>query len=107
MGAFLIFEMTNLEKRVAAFETSFNHIDNTLKKFEKALSDLKNAQADLQKLEEYYYNGWAEDLEADRRGEISNGINRGILSEDAIYNLLGESRSIGVEMIKVAIKMVE
>jgi phosphoglycolate phosphatase len=46
-------------------------------------------QADLNQLKEYQESGqWLEDFEADERGEIPQDIKRGILSEDALYNLL-------------------
>ena len=45
----------------------------------------------LQDLIEYYENGqWLRDYESDERGEVPNGLKRGVLSEDAVYNLLAE-----------------
>ena len=40
-------------------------------------------------LEEYRDSGlWLQDYEADERGELPAGLKRGVLSEDALYNLL-------------------
>ena len=33
---------------------------------------------------------WIDDFEADERGEIGPGVDRSILSEDGLYNLLSE-----------------
>ena len=43
----------------------------------------------LRLLEAYYSSGeWREDYEADERGEFPPDLKRGVLSQDALYNLL-------------------
>ena len=47
----------------------------------------------LRLLDEYYTSGeWREDYEADERGELPPDLKRGVLSQDALYDLLGERR---------------
>lgn len=42
-------------------------------------------------VKEYYENGlWLQDYEADERGELPADLKRGILSQDALYDLLSE-----------------
>ena len=42
-------------------------------------------------LKEYYENGlWLQDYEADERGELPADLKRGVLSQDALYNILSE-----------------
>ena len=49
---------------------------------------------DLRKLKEYYENGqWLEDYERDERGEFPPDLKRGVLSQDGLYDLLGEITS--------------
>ncbi|MBP3721336.1 MAG: DUF4298 domain-containing protein [Clostridia bacterium] len=67
-----------------------------VKKYER-LFDEALAQPDPEKLrllEAYYTSGeWLEDYEADERGEFPPGLKRGVLSQDALYNLLsGQDR---------------
>lgn len=46
----------------------------------------------LRILETYYTSGaWREDYEADERGELPTGLKRGVLSQDALYDLLAET----------------
>ena len=46
----------------------------------------------LRLLEVYYTSGeWREDYEADERGELPAGLKRGVLSQDALYDLLERS----------------
>ena len=43
----------------------------------------------LRRLDAYYTSGeWREDFEADERGELPPDLKRGVLSEDALYDLL-------------------
>ena len=43
----------------------------------------------LQKLTAYYESpDWRSDYESDERGELPQGLKRGVLSQDGIYNLL-------------------
>ena len=45
----------------------------------------------LRLLEAYYTSGaWREDYEADERGELPPDLKRGVLSQDALYDLLEE-----------------
>ena len=67
-----------------------------VKKYER-LFDEALAQPDPEKLrllEAYYTSGeWLEDYEADERGEFPSDLKRGVLSQDALYNLLsGQDR---------------
>lgn len=47
-------------------------------------------QEKLAALDTYYTSGqWREDYEADERGELPPDLKRGVLSQDALYDLLG------------------
>ena len=46
----------------------------------------------LRLLEAYYTSGqWREDYEADERSELPPDLKRGVLSQDALYDLLEEA----------------
>lgn len=66
-----------------------------VKKYEQ-LFDEAAATRDPEKLrllEAYYTSGeWREDYEADERGELPPGLKRGVLSQDALYDLLEEKQ---------------
>ena len=52
----------------------------------------KHTPEKLRLLEAYYTSGaWREDYEADERGELPSGLKRGVLSQDALYDLLAEA----------------
>lgn len=65
---------------------------------DEALSALRDPDLRTRELEckvsqlaEYYFSPlWRADYEADCAGKIPSGLKRGILSEDAVYNLLAD-----------------
>lgn len=67
-----------------------------VEKYEK-LFDEASATHDPEKLallNAYYTSGeWREDYEADERGELPPDLKRGVLSQDALYDLLEEVSS--------------
>ena len=53
--------------------------------------DDREIKEDIRLLDEYYKSeSWRNDFEADEKGELPGTLNRGVLSEDAIYNVLTE-----------------
>ena len=65
-----------------------------VKKYERLFDEAVSTH-DLEKLrmlEVYYTSGeWREDYEADERGELPPDLKRGVLSQDALYDLLEEA----------------
>ena len=65
-----------------------------VEKYER-LFDEASASRDpdvLSLLNEYYTSGeWREDYEADERGELPPDLKRGVLSQDALYDLLANA----------------
>lgn len=62
-----------------------------VKKYERLFDEAAAARdpEKLRLLEAYYTSGeWREDYEADERGELPPGLKRGVLSQDALYDLL-------------------
>ena len=50
-------------------------------------------------LERYQESGlWKEDYEADERGELPDGLRRGVLSEDGLYDLLEDISELNARM---------
>ena len=67
-----------------------------VEKYER-LFDEARSQPDAEKrrlLEAYYSSGaWREDYEADERGELPPDLKRGVLSQDALYDLLAREQN--------------
>lgn len=87
----------NLEFQLSALGT----LDKTLKMMKKSLKEYK-------KLMEYYYSEQRkQDLTADERGGIPDDLQRGVLSEDAIYNMMISYRETALDMMEIALAMLK
>ena len=64
-----------------------------------ALDDYAEAQKSLRELEDYYgSDDWKQDFADDEAGLLPQGLRRGVLSEDGIWNLLEDSRSLNTRI---------
>ena len=77
------FKKLSLEERVSFYERLFDEVSAAK---DSSVSDIKQM---LKILEEYYTSGqWLKDYEADEQGLLPDSIKRGVLSQDALYDLL-------------------
>ena len=75
-------------------EYRYDKVRRVLDELEEAVARYEDAKAEIKVLEEYMESGqWLRDFEADEAGEIPAGVKRGVLSEDALYDLLNSASS--------------
>lgn len=75
--------------RIRKMERRFNRVSKSVAALQHSLASLEALSDDIAELERYMSSGqWKEDFEADERGEFPEGLLRGVLSEDGLYNLL-------------------
>lgn len=80
---------TSLIERVRAMEEDFNAVRDSMNEMEVAISRFESVQERIEHLSNYLENGqFLKDFEADERGELPTDMPRGVLSEDALYDLL-------------------
>ena len=81
--------------RIVHYESILDRLTQALRSEEscRALSEMADDKEEL----EAYYQGplWRTDFDADEAGILPNMLRRGVLSEDAVYNLLTEWDSAG------------
>ncbi|MBR5099841.1 MAG: DUF4298 domain-containing protein [Bacteroidales bacterium] len=89
-------------QRIAAMEAAFDRTAEAVKALESALDAYETAQVDIDRLTDYLDSGaWREDFEADEAGLVPVELKRGVLSEDALYNLLGDIVSLHEQVQEV------
>ena len=93
--------------RIKRMERSLEKSKKAFDKMAKALTEYENAQGDFKKLCDYYQSKWMEDYEADEQGLLPKDLKRGVLSEDAVYDLMTENHDLTARMLKVIAKNVE
>ncbi len=83
-------EIAKQVRRICRYEKILQEAQALLQETD-ASSDLSAFQPKLQKLSDYYgSDAWKADLQSDEDGLLPEGLPRGVLSEDGIYNVLEE-----------------
>ena len=84
--------MENLQRtinRIRKMEQLLDEIQLIYKTDPESIATDIEVQKKIQILEEYLDSGqWLCDYECDERGELPAGLKRGVLSQDALYDLL-------------------
>ena len=91
-------------QRIAVFEYKYNEVSQALADLDMALDSWANVKDWLDELREYQDSGqWMKDFEADERGELPKDLRRGVLTEDALWDLLEVAKKIKERMRMEAI----
>ena len=93
--------MSKLTDRITEMEGYLDTCAAASKQLEEALDAYEACRRQYAKLRAYYEGGqWLKDYEADEKGKVPQDLNRGVLSEDAVYDLLAENKELTVRMLK-------
>lgn len=77
--------------RVRRMEMYFDTINLAVRNNISAVADDETSKAMFNELRDYLDCGqWLEDYTADERGEFPSNLKRGVLSQDALYDLICE-----------------
>ena len=76
-------------QRIKDLEYKFSEVARVLAALDMAMDEFDGVKSYIDDLRDYMESGpWKADFEADERGEIPAGIERSVLSEDGLYDLL-------------------
>ena len=93
----------NQKKRVTEYEHILDRAQQTAAQLESALRAYEEIQDEVKALETYYAGPeWKEDFAADEQGMFPDTLKRGVLSEDAVYNLLERFQEVREDMRRLA-----
>ena len=89
-------------ERIQKMEERFNHASAAVKQLSEAVEEYAEAQSALNELSDYLSSKeWKKDFAADEKGMLPPDLKRGVLSEDAIFNLLEDSRNLNRRLAEV------
>ena len=89
--------MENKEQimRIRLMERHLNRASGAMKRLEAALDKWEAAQEAIATLDKYYGSDlWKQDFADDEAGRLPVDLKRGVLSEDAIWNLLSDCKEL-------------
>ena len=94
--------------RINKYEHILNESKNILNKIDKYLCDYDNIQKEIKELNKYYGSeSWYQDVNSFDMKLLPKDIKVGILSEDAIYNLLMNNKEIAIKMLELATEVLK
>ena len=95
-------------ERIAQMERYLDESEQAVKALSDALEQFEAAQPALKKLSDYYGSTlWMKDYEADEAGKLPQDLKRGVLSEDAVYDLLSAHHDLILRMSKAVTKAID
>jgi len=82
-------------KRIREMELRLDRASAAVMELSAALDRYEDAQEAIASLEAYYGSDeWRKDFADDEAGRIPQDLKRGVLSEDAVWNLLSDNRDL-------------
>ena len=82
-------------ERIEHMEQNLERATDALRVLNDALDESEAAQDALHELDTYYGSDtWKQDFSDDEQGRLPNTLKRGVLSEDAIWNVLEDYRAL-------------
>lgn len=95
-------------ERIQRMEGYLNDYAKTLEETKQAMEQLKEHQESYIQLRNYYSSQvYFDDLELSHQADFPADLPCGVLSEDAVYDLLDEHFQMGVELLEIATKMIK
>ncbi len=89
-------------ERIREMERCLDASERAIRELSEALSAFESVQPLYRKLCDYYGSElWMGDYEDDEAGKIPSDLKRGVLSEDAVYDLITENRELLVRMLRL------
>jgi len=86
-------------ERIQQMERCLDRASQAVMRLSAALDEYANAQDALRKLSDYYGSDqWKHDFADDLAGLLPPDLKRGVLSEDAVWNLLEDVRDLKERM---------
>jgi len=88
-------------ERIKQMELRLERAATAVMELSAALDKYAAIQEDIKSLSDYYGSDlWKQDFADDEAGLLPNGLKRGVLSEDGIWNLLSDAKELDERLLK-------
>ena len=95
-------------ERIKSMEDILNRSVEGCAALDEALEQFLALRDGIRALNEYYgSDSWFFDLDCDRAGLLPSGLRRGVLSEDAVYDLLTDYHALWARIRELAAESAE
>ena len=98
----------DLIKRIQKMDSILEKHTAALEKLNAALDEYEESNKGYQELSDYYSSQtWFDDYDAEAAGELPEDMTRAVLSEDAVFNLIGEQLNTAIRMLETGTEAVK
>lgn len=95
-------------ERIKRMESYLDEAASAVAELSEAMDRYEKIQNKYYKLEEYYGSKkWMDDFEADEAGKLPADLKRGVLSEDAVYDLITDHSELMTRMQRAVLRSLE
>lgn len=95
-------------ERIEKMEQYLDESEKAIRALSEALERYETIQQPLKKLSDYYGSTrWMKDFEDDEAGKLPKDLKRGVLSEDAVYDLLTDHHELMLRMSRAVTKSID
>ena len=95
-------------ERIKKMESYLDEAGAAIAELAEALDRYEKIQGKYYTLENYYGSTkWIDDFEADEAGKLPADLKRGVLSEDAVYDLITDHSALMARMQRAVLMSIE
>ena len=88
-------------ERIKQMELHLDRASSAVMQLSAALDNYIDVQESISVLDEYYSSDdWKQDYADDEAGLLPPNLRRGVLSEDAVWNLLSDTKDMNIRLLE-------
>ncbi len=88
-------------ERIKQMELHLDRASSAVMQLSAALDNYIDVQESISVLDEYYSSDdWKQDYADDEAGLLPPNLRRGVLSEDAVWNLLSDTKEMNIRLLE-------
>jgi hypothetical protein len=95
-------------ERIKQMELYLDRASSAVMQLSAALDNYIDVQESISALDEYYSSDdWKQDYADDEAGLLPPNLRRGVLSEDAVWNLLSDIKEMNIRLLETVLEILK
>ncbi len=95
-------------ERIKQMELYLDRASSAVMQLSAALDNYIDVQESISALDEYYSSDdWKQDYADDEAGLLPPNLRRGVLSEDAVWNLLSDTKEMNIRLLETVAEILK
>ncbi len=95
-------------ERIKQMELHLDRASSAVMQLSAALDNYIDVQESISVLDEYYSSDdWKQDYADDEAGLLPPNLRRGVLSEDAVWNLLSDTKEMNIRLLETVAEILK